>query len=75
MNKKLTTFFFESVLWLKRLMIITGIYFYFAHLIASIVDSRMPLFELDGAKYSLVNESVIGDEISARISYDSKAKK
>jgi hypothetical protein len=72
MNKKLPAWLTESVLWLKRLMIITGIYFYAAHFIASIVDSRLRLFELNGASYSLVNESIIGDEVSAKVAYEKR---
>lgn len=72
MNKKLPAFLTESILWLKRLMIITGIYFYGAHLIASIVESRLRLFELNGASYSLINESVIGDEVNARVAYEKR---
>ena len=72
MIRKLPTWLSESILWLKRLMIITGIYFYAAHLIASIVDSRLRLFELNGASYSLINESVIGDEVNAKIAYDKR---
>ena len=72
MNKKLNTFFLESISWLKRLMIITGIYFYSAHLIASIVESRLRLFELNGASYSLINESIVGEEVNARVAYEKR---
>lgn len=72
MNKKLPAFLTESILWLKRLMIITGIYFYSAHLIASIVESRLRLFELNGASYSLINESIVGEEVNARVAYEKR---
>lgn len=72
MTKKLPAFLTESILWLKRLMIITGIYFYSAHFVASIVESRLRLFELNGASYSLINESIIGEEVSARVAYEKR---
>ena len=72
MTRKLPSWLTESILWLKRLMIITGIYFYGAHFIASIVDSRLRLFELNGASYSLINESIVGEEVNARVAYEKR---
>lgn len=72
MKAKASKFFEESALWLKRLMIITGIYFYCAHFIAAIVESRLRLFELNGASYSLINESIIGAEVDARVAYEKR---
>jgi len=67
---KIKTFTNESILWLKRLMIITGIYFYTAHLIAAMVESRIHLFDLLGSSYSLINEQNYMDEVKTRVAYE-----
>lgn len=72
MNTK--RFTHESILWLKRLMIITGIYYYAAHLITAVVISKLPLFELNGARYMIINEQIMEDEIKARASYAKTAR-
>jgi hypothetical protein len=74
MNKKLPACFTESVLWLKRLMIITGIYFYSTHFIKGIVDTKLTLFELYGIRYALTSESIIGNEIKAKYDAQMAAK-
>lgn len=74
MTKKLPAFLTESILWLKRLMIITGIYFYSAHLIASIVESKLELFALYGRSYSFTSESIEGNAIKAKYDAQMAAK-
>lgn len=71
---RLKKFTIEAALWLKRLMIITGIYFYTAHLIASMVESRVHLFDLLGSSYSLINEQIFEDEIKTRVAYEKMSK-
>lgn len=74
-KRKLPSWLTESILWLKRLMIITGIYFYGVHFIKSIiVDSKLDLFELYGNQYSLRSESIAGKEIKAKYDAQMAAK-
>lgn len=62
----------ESVLWLKRLMILTGIYFYTAHAVAAALStsSRLELFNIGERSYSIVNDKFIEDEVKTRVTYD-----
>lgn len=69
-------FAIESMLWVKRLMIITGIYFYTVHGLAMALSSksRLGLFNIGDSSYSFINDRFIEDEIKTRVNSYLEAK-